>query len=70
MGKCFFGRISFFSFFLNPVKGCLEVLRDAGYQGPLSLETEGDFSIDDGEKLIRESRDYLLKTLKEIQYHE
>ncbi len=52
------------------VKGCLEVLRDAGYRGPLSLETEGDFSIDDGEKLIRESRDYLLKTLKEIHYAE
>ena len=52
------------------VKGCLEVLRDAGYRGPLSLETEGEFSLEEGEKLIRESREYLLKTLKDIHYAE
>jgi len=52
------------------VKGCLEVLRDAGYRGPLSLETEGEYSLDEGEKLIRESREYLLKTLQDIHYAE
>lgn len=50
------------------IKGCLEVLRDAGYRGPLSLETEGDFDAVEGEELIRRSRDYLLKTLAEIKY--
>ena len=50
------------------VKGCLEVLRDSHYRGPISLETEGDFSADVGENLIIESRKYLLKTLKEIKY--
>lgn len=51
------------------IKGCLEVLRDSNYRGPLSLETEGDFDADAGSALISESRDYLLKTLKEIRYN-
>ncbi|MCX6993686.1 MAG: sugar phosphate isomerase/epimerase [Kiritimatiellaeota bacterium] len=50
------------------IKGCLEVLRDSNYRGPISLETEGDFGADVGSALISASRDYLLKTLKEIQY--
>lgn len=50
------------------IKGCLEVLKKSNYRGPLSLETEGEFSADTGEKLIMESREYLVKTLKEINY--
>lgn len=50
------------------IKGCLEVLKKSNYKGPLSLETEGDFNADSGEKLISESRDYLLKTLEGIKY--
>lgn len=50
------------------IKGCLEILRDSNYRGPISLETEGDFNADAGEALIIESRKYLLKILKEIRY--
>jgi len=50
------------------IKGCLQVLKNSNYRGPLSLETEGDFDADTGERLITESREYLLKTLKEINY--
>lgn len=45
------------------LKGCLDVLRQHGYRGALSLETEGEFSADDGQKLIEESRTWLLKAL-------
>ncbi len=45
------------------LKGCLNVLRQHGYRGALSLETEGEFSADEGQKLIEESRTWLLKTL-------
>lgn len=50
------------------LKGCLAVLRDAGYKGPLSLETEGDFSADEGERMIVESRAYLTGALKSLKY--
>lgn len=50
------------------IKGCLEVLKKSNYKGPLSLETEGDFNAETGEGLISKSRDYLLKTLNEIDY--
>jgi sugar phosphate isomerase/epimerase len=50
------------------IKGCLEVLKKSNYKGPISLETEGDFNANEGEMLIKESKDYLLKTLKEINY--
>ena len=48
------------------IKGCLKVLRDNGYNGVLSLETEGEFSAGEGERLIKESRYYLTKIVKEI----
>jgi len=45
------------------LKGCLEVLREHGYQGALSLETEGEFDAEQGQRLIEASRAHLLKTL-------
>jgi len=45
------------------LKGCLDVLKRHGYSGVLSLETEGEFSADEGQKLIEESRAWLLKAL-------
>lgn len=48
------------------IKGCLKVLRDNGYDGVLSLETEGEFSAEEGEKLIEESRHYLTRIVREI----
>lgn len=42
------------------VKGCIDVLRDHGYTGVFSLETEGEFSPEEGQKLIEESRAYLV----------
>lgn len=47
-------------------KSCLKVLKENNYNGVLSLETEGDFNAQAGEVLIRESREYLLRILKEI----
>ncbi len=48
------------------VKDCLKVLKENGYSGVLSLETEGEFEADEGQRLIEASRQYLLKTLAEI----
>jgi len=48
------------------IKGCLKVLRDNGYDGVLSLETEGEFDAKEGEKLIEESRLFLLSALKDL----
>ena len=43
------------------VKGCIEVLKRHGYDGVLSLETEGDFGPEEGQELIEASRAYLLE---------
>ena len=48
------------------VKGCLKVLKEHGYTGVLSLETEGEFEADEGQKIIEASQRYLVKTLAEI----
>ncbi|MDD4870583.1 MAG: sugar phosphate isomerase/epimerase [Kiritimatiellae bacterium] len=48
------------------IRSCLQVLKERGYSGVLSLETEGEFSADEGQKLIEASRRYLVKTLAEI----
>jgi len=45
------------------VKGCLEVLRQHGYQGVLSLETEGEAAPDRAQELIETSRAYLVEAL-------
>jgi sugar phosphate isomerase/epimerase len=49
------------------LKGCIEVLVKSGYDGALSLETEGGFTGDAADALITQSRKYLQKTLKEIK---
>jgi sugar phosphate isomerase/epimerase len=48
------------------IRGCLQVMKERGYSGVLSLETEGEFSADEGQKLIEASRKYLVKTLAEL----
>ena len=45
------------------LKGCLDVLKQRGYAGAFSLETEGEFSAEEGQKLIEESRAWLRQTL-------
>lgn len=45
------------------LKGCLNVLKRHDYSGVLSLETEGEFSAEEGQKLIEESRMWLLNAL-------
>ena len=45
------------------IKGCLQVLKQHGYQGVLSLETEGGLEADQGQELIEASRAHLLETL-------
>jgi sugar phosphate isomerase/epimerase len=49
------------------LKGCIEVLVKAGYDGSLSLETEGGFTGDAADMLVSQSMNYLQKTLKEIK---
>lgn len=41
------------------VRGCIDVLKQNGYTGVLSLETEGDLDPDQGQRLIELSRAYL-----------
>ena len=43
------------------LKGCLDVLKQHHYTGVLSLETEGEFGADEGQKLIEDSRKWLVK---------
>lgn len=43
--------------------GCLEVLREHGYRGALSLETEGEFDAEQGQRLIEASRAWLVKAV-------
>ena len=47
------------------LKGCLDVLKRQGYAGVLSLETEGEFSAEEGQKLIEDSRAWLRQSLGE-----
>jgi sugar phosphate isomerase/epimerase len=46
--------------------GCLQVLKQHGYAGVLSLETEGEFGSDEGQRLIEASRGYLMRTLASL----
>ena len=48
-------------------EGCLEVLRERGYDGVLSLETEGENSPEEGQNLVECSRAYLLDVLEKLQ---
>jgi sugar phosphate isomerase/epimerase len=45
---------------------CLRVLKQHGYTGALSLETEGGFGPEEGQDLIEASRNYLMETLAKI----
>ena len=45
---------------------CLGVLHQHGYNGVLSLETEGEGDPEEGQRLIEQSRAYLLSVLKEL----
>jgi sugar phosphate isomerase/epimerase len=47
------------------LRGCLKVLKRHGYQGVLSLETEGEFSADQVQPLIEASRAFLVKAVAE-----
>ena len=48
------------------VKACLEVLKQHGYTGVLSLETEGEFDAEEGQRLIEASKTYLAGVLAEL----
>jgi len=48
------------------VIGCLRILKQHGYTGVLSLETEDRFGPEEGQRLIEASRDYLIETLAKI----
>lgn len=45
------------------IKGCIDVLKKANYTGAVSLETEGEADPEEGQKIIEESRRYLLGLL-------
>jgi L-ribulose-5-phosphate 3-epimerase len=46
--------------------GCLRILKEAGYTGALSYETEGWEEPKESEEMIRESRKFLLDALKSL----
>ena len=46
--------------------GCLKVLKEAGYEGVLSYETEGFQDADESYKMIVESRDFLIDVLNKL----
>jgi sugar phosphate isomerase/epimerase len=47
-------------------KRCLKLLKIAGYQGAVSLETEGEATGEAALALIRDSRQYLVRVLEEL----
>ena len=48
------------------LRGCLQVLKQHGYAGVLSLATEGEFEADQVQPLIAASRQYLVNAVAEI----
>jgi len=46
--------------------GCLQVLKQAGYSGVVSLETEGEFDADTAQQLAETSRRYLVEALSKL----
>jgi sugar phosphate isomerase/epimerase len=48
------------------ISGCLRVLKEHGYTGVLSLETEGEFDAEEGQRLIEASRAYLTQALAKL----
>ncbi len=47
-------------------RGCLKLLKQAGYQGAVSLETEGEATGEAALALIRDSRQYLIQLMEEL----
>jgi sugar phosphate isomerase/epimerase len=45
------------------VKGCLKVLKESGYDGVINFETEGDAEVEVSQKVIEDSRNYLISNL-------
>jgi len=48
------------------IQGCLALLKEANYEGAISLESEGEEDKNDAQKLINDSRNYLITTLKTL----
>lgn len=48
------------------IKGCLAILKEAGYTGAISLESEGEEDKEAAQELIDDSRKYLITTLKTL----
>jgi sugar phosphate isomerase/epimerase len=49
------------------IKGCLQALKQHRYEGVLSLETEGEFGPEEGQRLIESSRAYLEELTRLLQ---
>jgi sugar phosphate isomerase/epimerase len=49
------------------LKECLTLLRRKGFDGVLSYETEGNQTAEETQKMIAESRTFMLEALKEIE---
>lgn len=49
------------------LKECLRILKANGYEGVLSYETEGNQTEEESQKMIAESRTFMIETLKEIE---
>ena len=45
---------------------CLALLHQHGYEGAISLETEGELDADATQQLIEKSREYMLRVLKDL----
>jgi sugar phosphate isomerase/epimerase len=48
------------------LKGCLKILKETGFEGVLSYETEGWETAEESEEMIKESRKFLLESLKNL----
>jgi sugar phosphate isomerase/epimerase len=49
------------------LKECLRILKANGYNGVLSYETEGNQTEEESQKMIAESRNFMIEALKEIE---
>jgi len=49
------------------MKGCLKVLKEEGYEGAISLETEGEEEGEAAQELIEDSKTFLVATLENLE---
>jgi sugar phosphate isomerase/epimerase len=49
------------------LKECLSILKKKGFDWVLSYETEGNQTAEETQKMIAESRTFMVETLKEIE---